>query len=48
MRKLRFYGAEKTYYATEHGYNSRLDELHASILLKKLIIWIHILKDVVN
>lgn len=37
MRKLRFYGAEKTYYAIEHGYNSRLDELHASILLKKLI-----------
>ena len=36
MRKLRFYGAEKTYYAIEHGYNSRLDELHASILLKKL------------
>lgn len=36
MRKLRFYGAEKTYYAVEHGYNSRLDELHASILLKKL------------
>jgi len=36
LRKLRFYGAEKTYYAIEHGYNSRLDELHASILLKKL------------
>jgi dTDP-3-amino-2,3,6-trideoxy-4-keto-D-glucose/dTDP-3-amino-3,4,6-trideoxy-alpha-D-glucose/dTDP-2,6-dideoxy-D-kanosamine transaminase len=36
MRKLRFYGAEKTYYAIEHGYNSRLDEIHASILLKKL------------
>jgi aminotransferase EvaB len=36
MRMLRFYGAEKTYYAIEHGYNSRLDELHASILLKKL------------
>src|SRR5665647_3440485 len=36
MRKLRFYGAEKTYYAVEHGYNSRLDELHAAILLKKL------------
>tara|TARA_B110000003_G_C16654588_1_gene535898 strand:+ start:7105 stop:8262 length:1158 start_codon:yes stop_codon:yes gene_type:complete len=36
MRMLRFYGAEKTYYAKEHGYNSRLDELHASILLKKL------------
>lgn len=36
MRRLRYYGAEKTYYAIEHGYNSRLDELHASILLKKL------------
>ena len=36
MRKLRFYGAEKTYYAVEHGFNSRLDEMHASILLKKL------------
>jgi len=36
MRRLRFYGAEKTYYAIEHGYNSRLDELHASILLKKI------------
>ena len=36
MRKLRFYGVEKTYYAVEHGYNSRLDEIHASILLVKL------------
>ena len=36
MRRLRFYGAEKTYYAIEHGYNSRLDELHAAILLKKI------------
>ncbi|GHT91530.1 glutamine--scyllo-inositol aminotransferase [Spirochaetia bacterium] len=36
LRRLRFYGAEKTYYAIEHGYNSRLDELHASILLTKL------------
>lgn len=36
MRRLRYYGAEKTYYAIEHGYNSRLDELQASILLKKL------------
>ena len=36
MKRLRFYGAEKTYYAIEHGYNSRLDELHASILLTKL------------
>ncbi|HQQ06968.1 MAG TPA: DegT/DnrJ/EryC1/StrS family aminotransferase [Candidatus Omnitrophota bacterium] len=34
--RLRFYGMKKTYYASEHGYNSRLDELHASILLAKL------------
>ena len=44
--KLRFYGMERKkmssghwngkYYSTEHGYNSRLDELHAAILLKKL------------
>ena len=27
---------EKTYYSLEQGYNSRLDELHASILLTKL------------
>ena len=36
MRRLRFYGMEKTYYSLEHGYNSRLDELHASILREKL------------
>ena len=36
LRRLRFYGAEKTYYAIEHGYNSRLDELQAAILLTKL------------
>lgn len=36
MNRLRFYGAEKAYYAIEHGYNSRLDEVHASILLTKL------------
>lgn len=36
LRRLRFYGAEKTYYANEHGFNSRLDEIHASILLTKL------------
>lgn len=36
MRRLRFYGAEKTYYAIEHGYNSRLDEVQAAILLTKL------------
>ena len=36
LRRLRFYGAEKTYYALEHGFNSRLDEIQASILLTKL------------
>lgn len=36
LRRLRFYGMEKTYYSNGEGYNSRLDELHASILLKKL------------
>ncbi|MBG0791824.1 MAG: DegT/DnrJ/EryC1/StrS family aminotransferase [Desulfovibrionaceae bacterium] len=36
MRRLRFYGMESTYYANEHGYNSRLDELHAAILRNKL------------
>ncbi len=35
-RRLRFYGMEKTYYALEPGYNSRLDELHAAILRSKL------------
>jgi aminotransferase EvaB len=36
LRRLRFYGMEKTYYALEQGYNSRLDEIHAAILLGKL------------
>ncbi len=36
VRRLRYYGMEKTYYSEEHGYNSRLDELHAEILLRKL------------
>lgn len=36
LKRLRFYGMETTYFAKEHGYNSRLDELHAAILLKKL------------
>ena len=36
LRRLRFYGMEGRYYALEHGYNSRLDELHAAILRKKL------------
>jgi aminotransferase EvaB len=36
LRRLRAYGTEGTYYAQEHGYNSRLDELHAEILRRKL------------
>jgi len=35
-RRLRFYGMDKQYYALEQGYNSRLDELHAAVLLRKL------------
>jgi aminotransferase EvaB len=34
--RLRSYGMQGRYYAEEHGYNSRLDELHAAILRKKL------------
>jgi aminotransferase EvaB len=36
LRRLRYYGMDKTYYSEEHGYNSRLDELHAEILLRRL------------
>ena len=36
LRRLRMYGMEKEYYAEENGYNSRLDEVHAAILLGKL------------
>lgn len=36
VRRLRKYGMTKTYFADEHGYNTRLDELHAAILRKKL------------
>jgi dTDP-3-amino-2,3,6-trideoxy-4-keto-D-glucose/dTDP-3-amino-3,4,6-trideoxy-alpha-D-glucose/dTDP-2,6-dideoxy-D-kanosamine transaminase len=35
-RSLRFYGMEENYYAERHGYNSRLDEVHAAILALKL------------
>jgi aminotransferase EvaB len=35
-RSLRFYGMEESYYAERHGYNSRLDEIHAAILALKL------------
>ncbi len=36
IRRLRMYGTERTYYSLEHGYNSRLDEIHAEILRSKL------------
>ncbi|MEW6618331.1 MAG: DegT/DnrJ/EryC1/StrS family aminotransferase [bacterium] len=36
LRRLRFYGMENVYYSEEDGYNSRLDEVHAEILLRKL------------
>jgi aminotransferase EvaB len=36
VKRLRFYGMKETYYSIEHGYNSRLDELQAAILLNKL------------
>ena len=35
LRRLRFYGMEGSYYAEESGYNSRLDEVQAEILLRK-------------
>ena len=37
IRRIRFYGMSGTYYAIENGYNSRLDELQAAILRKKLV-----------
>ncbi|WP_045218721.1 DegT/DnrJ/EryC1/StrS family aminotransferase [Desulfonatronum thioautotrophicum] len=36
LRRLRFYGMDTTYYSEEPGFNSRLDEIHAEILLRKL------------
>lgn len=36
VRRLRVYGTCGSYYAEEQGYNSRLDELHAEILRRKL------------
>ncbi len=36
LRRLRVYGTDKTYYAEEHGHNSRLDEIQAEILRRKL------------
>lgn len=36
LRRLRFYGIEKNYYAEEEGYNSRLDEVQAALLNLRL------------
>jgi dTDP-3-amino-2,3,6-trideoxy-4-keto-D-glucose/dTDP-3-amino-3,4,6-trideoxy-alpha-D-glucose/dTDP-2,6-dideoxy-D-kanosamine transaminase len=36
IKSLRVYGMKNKYYALESGHNSRLDEVHAAILLKKL------------
>lgn len=36
LKRLRFYGMENAYYSEENGYNSRLDEVQAEILLRKL------------
>ncbi len=36
LRRLRFYGMQDRYFSEDHGYNSRLDELHAAILRKRL------------
>ena len=36
LQRLRFYGMRAGYYAEEEGYNSRLDELQAALLERKL------------
>jgi aminotransferase EvaB len=36
LKSLRMYGMQGRYYADEHGYNSRLDEVQAAILQVKL------------
>jgi aminotransferase EvaB len=36
LRKLRFYGMQAGYYAEEEGYNSRMDEVQAALLDRKL------------
>jgi aminotransferase EvaB len=50
-RSLRFYGMEQTYYAERHGYNSRLDEVHAAILslkLPRVDSWINRRRDIAD
>ncbi len=37
LKRLRFYGMKDEYYSLEQGYNSRLDELQAEILRRKLV-----------
>lgn len=36
VRRLRFYGMQDAYYSLEDGFNSRLDEVQAALLLTKL------------
>lgn len=36
LKRLRYYGMEREYYAEEEGYNSRLDEVQAALLSLKL------------
>ena len=61
MKRIRFLGMEKKkmssghwngkYYAIEHGMNSRLDEVHAAILLKKFTYideWIERRREIAN
>jgi dTDP-4-amino-4,6-dideoxygalactose transaminase len=36
LRRLRFYGMDREYYAEEEGYNSRLDEVQAALLNLRL------------
>ncbi len=51
LRSLRMYGMKGTYYAEEHGYNTRLDEVHAEILslkLKRLDGWIGRRRDLAD
>jgi aminotransferase EvaB len=48
-RSLRFYGMEQNYCAERHGYNSRLDEVHAAILalkLPRIEVWIDRRRDI--